>query len=107
MGYMEIVERREPRDAATLMPIIERVVRSESMIYGDQWKAYGKIAKEGCYGHKTVNHKHHFVDPETGVHTQNIESYWHKQTINKMNGCQREHWRVIWMNLCGRKETET
>ena len=89
MGYMEVVERR---DAATIMPIIERVVRSGSMIHSDQWKAYGKIASKECYGHKTVNHKLHFVDPETGVHTQTIESYWnkHKHTIKKMNGCQRD-----------------
>ena len=41
--------------------------------------------------HETVNHTLHFVDPKTGVHTQNIESYWNKQKnkIKRMNGCRR------------------
>jgi hypothetical protein len=27
--------------------------------------------------HVTINHRHHFVDPVTGVNTQRIESNWH------------------------------
>ena len=26
--------------------------------------------------HSTVNHSLHFIDPGTGIHTQNVESYW-------------------------------
>ena len=73
--YMELVSKR---DAATLLPIIRRIVRPGSIIYSDQWKAYHRIQDELNLEHATVNHSVNFVDPETGVHTQTIESYWAK-----------------------------
>ena len=45
------------------------------MILSDEWAAYRRLGSIG-YEHKTVNHSEHFVDPETGAHTQNIERLW-------------------------------
>ena len=39
--------------------------------------------------YQTVNHSIEFVNSTTGVHTQNIESYWNrvKIKIKRMRGC--------------------
>ena len=89
IGYMEIVPKR---DAATLLPIIERIVRPGSIIHSDEWRAYSKLSSNANYVYRTVNHSKHFVDPVSGVHTQTVESYWgkHKYRIKKMKGCRKD-----------------
>ena len=73
--YIEIVQKR---DADTLITIIERIARPGSIIHSDQWRVYHSIHQRLQLDHGTVNHSLNFVDPETGVHTQAIESYWAK-----------------------------
>jgi transposase-like protein len=73
--YMQTVDKR---DAATLLPIIQKVVRPSSTVVSDEWAAYRKIQQQLNLDHQTVNHSMNFVDPDTGAHTQNIESYWAK-----------------------------
>lgn len=87
LGYMEIVPSR---DAATLLPIIQAHVATGTTIHSDQWAAYnGVSALPNVSSHSTVNHSVNFVDPVTGVHTQNIESYWckTKSKLKRMRGC--------------------
>jgi hypothetical protein len=66
----------DKRDADTLLPIIQRVVQPGTIIHSDQWRAYYRIQEKLHLEHATVNHSVNFVDPETGVHTQTIESCW-------------------------------
>src|SRR5690348_804842 len=72
IGYMEFVDSR---DAQTLLPIVQRVVRPGSTVHTDGWRAYNGLPALG-FGHGVVNHSLFFVDPVTGVHTQNVEAYW-------------------------------
>ena len=88
LGYMEIVQRR---DAATLLPIIQAHSAPGTIIHSDEWSAYRRVSSlPTVASHATVNHSLHFVDPATGTHTQNIESYWGrvKRRIKNMKGCR-------------------
>ena len=86
LDIMEMVSRR---DANTLLPIIQAHVLPGTTIHSDEWAAYRRVQNLGnVIAHGTVNHSLHFVDPSTGVHTQNIESYWSrvKHRIKHMKG---------------------
>ena len=83
---MEIVATR---DAATLLPIIQQHVRPGTVIWSDQWAAYSRVQHlTPVAQYDTVNHSIEFVNPTTGVHTQNVESYWNrvKTKIKRMKG---------------------
>jgi hypothetical protein len=89
IGYVELVDKR---NSETLLPIIARVCRPGTIIHSDQWGAYAKIREKLGFHHYTVNHKEGFVNRETGVHTQEIESYWNqlKSKIKSMRGMRRD-----------------
>ena len=63
------------RTEETLLGIIEERVEAGTTIHSDCFKSYGKLAELG-FVHKTVNHSQNFVDPESGAHTNTIESTW-------------------------------
>lgn len=63
------------RDKETLLPIIRDCILPGTTVISDCWKAYNTLGDEG-YVHLTVNHSVNFVDPDTGAHTNTIESTW-------------------------------
>jgi len=74
------------RSAATLMPIIREKIRLGTTIMSDEWRAYRVIQGAG-YEHLTVNHRHNFVNPITGAHTQNIERSWRSAKERNKRQC--------------------
>lgn len=48
----------------------------------DHWPSYTSLHNYKCYAHREVNHSVKFVNPETGVHTQNIERLWRDMRAN-------------------------
>jgi len=87
--FMELVPRR---DANTLLPIIQRHIRPGTRIWSDEWGAYRGLNGLG-YVHQTVNHSQQYVDPATGVHTNNIEARWSacKASFRRRWGVPRHH----------------
>lgn len=83
--YLQLVRRR---NAATLLPIIQRKVSPGTIVCTDQWAAYNRIQSDLGLNHQTVNHSMNFVDPATGAHTQQAESNWNaaKEKLKKMKG---------------------
>ncbi|KAG0427267.1 hypothetical protein DMUE_5915 [Dictyocoela muelleri] len=63
------------RKRKTLEEILKAIVVSSTLIVTDQANAYNKLSDIG-FKHFTVCHKRNFVDPDTGAHTQTIESLW-------------------------------
>uniref|UniRef100_A0A915IQ30 Transposase n=1 Tax=Romanomermis culicivorax TaxID=13658 RepID=A0A915IQ30_ROMCU len=47
----------------------------------DFWKAYDCLQDEG-YEHLKVNHSFHFKDPDTGAHSNSMESLWHAAKVS-------------------------
>jgi hypothetical protein len=77
------------RSAATLLPLVQEYSRDGTVIWSDEWRAYGGIGRlPNNYTHQTVNHSRHFTDPQTGVCTNPVEAYWKrvKQTFKRMSG---------------------
>ena len=76
--YMENVENR---GAEFLLSIIQSVVRPGSIVQSEEWPSYMQIQGWTGLSHRTVNHCTNFVEPTTGVHIQNIESYWNVKKL--------------------------
>lgn len=90
-GYYEVVEKR---DRATLLPIIAKCLQPGSEVYTDDWGAYRRLEQHlpnHVARHRVVVHAHNFVDPLTGVHTQEVESSWAnlKEGIKRRKGVSK------------------
>ena len=68
------------RTADTLMAIIRDWIEPGTKVISDCWGAYRDLGTQG-YIHQTVNHSIHFVDPNTGAHTNTIEGTWHQVKV--------------------------
>lgn len=87
LGWIQLVDNR---DANTLLPIISSWCLPGSIVVSDGWAAYNRISELG-FEHRVVIHENNFVDPITGVHTNNVEAYWQrcKRKFKKIYGTSR------------------
>jgi hypothetical protein len=68
------------RTADILMTIIHAWIEPGTTVASDCWRAYSDLDSQR-FTHHTVNNSIHFVDPETGDHTNTIESTWHSVKV--------------------------
>ena len=93
-GYFQVVERR---DAGTLLPLIQRCILPGTEVHTDDWAAYRRLNMlPNVAAHRVVVHARHFVDPRTGVHTQEIESSWSNLKLGqkRRKGLRKEDLQV-------------
>ena len=98
---MEVVPHR---DANTLLPLITAHVAPGTIIHSDKWAAYNQVQRlPNVSSHEVVNHSVNFVEPTTGVNTQNVESYWNrvKTKLKRMRDVMVNNSQVTSINSCG------
>ena len=76
-GYFQVVQRRE---RATLGPILDRVLLPGSEVHTDDWRAHRDLERHvpNVHLHQAVLHVDNFVDPVTGINTEEVESAWNR-----------------------------
>jgi hypothetical protein len=90
--------------AKSLVTTVAPTITPHSFVYvavnSDQWRAYHSIQSELNLQHRTVNHSVNFIDPDTSVHTQTIESYWAKYRFKEMKGVSSHLLPSRWLQAC-------
>jgi transposase len=81
----------------TLIPIIERKVLPDSIVYSDSWKAYNALDVSDFH-HQRINHSIEYVDGgNRRNHINGIENFWNqaKRHLRKYNGIPKEHFPLF------------
>lgn len=85
--YTQIIKNASKQE---IMPIVKQIVRRQSTIYTDKWKAYDGLVFDG-YKHKRINHSKSYSNRK-GTHVNGIENFWSfaKRRLAKFHGVSRE-----------------
>ena len=80
--------------ARTLVPIIERKVVPDSIVYTDSWQGYNAL-DVSSFKHLRINHSELFADAQN--HINGIENFWNqaKRHMRKFNGVPKEHFGLF------------
>ncbi len=80
--------------SATLMPIIERKVIPDSIVYSDCWRGYNALDVSE-FKHLRINHSKLFANAKN--HINGIENFWNqaKRHMRRFNGVPVEHFPLF------------
>lgn len=79
---------------STLVPIIERKVVPDSIVYSDCWRGYNTLDVTD-FKHYRINHSKLFADKKN--HINGIENFWNqaKRHMRKFNGIPRQYFGLF------------
>jgi transposase len=80
--------------SATLVPIIEKKVIPDSIVYSDCWKGYN-VLDVSDFKHYRINHSKLFADRQN--HINGIENFWNqaKRHLRKFNGVPKDNFGLF------------
>jgi len=80
--------------SATLLPIIERKVIPDSIVYSDCWRGYN-VLDVSDFKHYRINHSKLFCDKKN--HINGIENFWNqaKRHMRKFNGVPKDNFGLF------------
>lgn len=83
----------------TLMPIIRRRVKPDSVVYSDTFASYSTLSAEG-YHHVRIDHGQALAAPD-GRHINGIENFWNqaKRHLRRFNGVPKESF-LLFLKEC-------
>ena len=78
----------------TLLPIIRKQVKPDSIVYTDTWRSYNALDVSE-FKHYRINHSKLFANKHN--HINGIENFWNqaKRHLRKFNGVPREHFHLF------------
>jgi len=89
--YTKIIPNAQ---SETLMPILEKKVIPDSIVYSDCWRGYNVLDIAG-FKHYRINHSQLFADKHN--HINGIENFWNqaKRHMWKFNGIPRQYFGLF------------
>lgn len=88
------LESIQDTSSVTLLPIIERKVIPDSIVYSDSWRGYNVLDIAG-FKHYRINHAKLFADKQN--HINGIENFWNqaKPHLRKFNGVPKANFGLF------------
>ena len=89
ISIIGVYGNREQQDSRHTVAHHSKSCAPGTTVWSDQWSSYGTVGS--LPNVSTVNHSVTFVAP-SGIHTQNIESYWNSVKIKfkRMRDCRAD-----------------
>ena len=89
--YTQVIDNTK---TDTLMPIIRRKIRPDSVVYTDSYRSYNALDVSE-FKHYRINHSEQFADKHN--HINGIENFWNqaKRVLRKYNGIPTKHFNLF------------